>query len=435
MQILDNDGDLDIVTNNINGPAGIYRNNSHQQVNNHYLELQLTGDTLNPFAIGAKVLLQSKGKLQLNYLNAGKGFESSCLQYIHFGTGADSVIDLLQVIWPDGKSQSFTQVKTNQRINISCKDAKRESQLLIPADSSRDEQLFTDITSTIDLPYQHHENIFTDFNEQAFIPHMVSTQGPKLAVADINRDGLEDFYVCGAKGQAGSLFQQTKDGKFIATNQSLFTADAPFEDVNAVFFDADGDGDKDLYVVSGGNEARIPDSLLQDRLYINNGNGVFSKSSSLSMLKGNKSVAIAADIDHDGDADLFVGGRVIAGRYGDIPESYILLNDGKGNFHIADESAAPGLHSIGMVTDAVWTDINKDGWPDLVVAGEWMPITVFINEKGKLINSTQALGLQYTTGLWTSLHVADINNDGYEDLLAGNWGENSKLHAQPAISA
>jgi enediyne biosynthesis protein E4 len=426
---LDNDGDLDIVINNINEPATIYRNNTVQQLKNHFVEIQLKGDSLNKFAIGAKCVLQHKEKIQVDYLSAAKGFESASLQYIHFGTGADSVIDVMQVLWPDGKSQFFTNVKADQRITVSYKDAVAVHGNILPGAENDSDKIFRDITSTVMLPYQHHENNFNDFNEQAFIPHMVSTQGPKLAVADINGDGLEDFYVCGAKGQPGSLFQQTPAGKFMAVNQTLFLADAVCEDVNAVFFDADGDGDKDLYVVSGGNELQAADASLLDRLYLNDGKGNFSKSNSLPQLFGNKSVAIAADIDHDGDLDVFVGGRVVAGRYGDIPDSYILLNDGKGNFSVADESFAPGLRKTGMVTDAVWTDIDKDGWLDLVIVGEWMPITVFKNEKGKLLNYTDKAGLQNTNGLWTTIHAADINNDGTDDLLVGNWGENSKLHA------
>ncbi len=425
---LDNDGDLDVVINNINAPAGVYRNNTTQQLSNHFLDIQLKGNEQNKFGVGAKIILQQKGKIQFSYLNVTKGFESSALQYIHFGLGADSTIDLMQVIWPDGKTQSFTHVKTNQRIIVFYKNAVNGEKLLLPANKNGNAGLFTDITDSIHLDFTHRENNFNDFNVQSFIPHMVSTQGPKLAVADVNGDGLDDFYVCGAKGQPGSLFQQTSSGKFINTNRQL-SADAFCEDVNAVFFDADGDGDKDLYVVSGGNEVENNDSSLLDRLYINDGKGSFIKSNSIPRLYGNKSVAIAADIDHDGDLDLFVGGRVVAGRYGDIPDSYLLLNDGKGNFSLADKSIAPGLNKIGMVTDAVWTDINKDGWLDLVIVGEWMPITIFKNEKGKLINYSEALGLQNTTGLWTTIHATDINNDGNEDLLAGNWGENSKLHA------
>jgi len=427
---LDNDGDMDIVINNINGPAGIYRNNTVQQLANHYLEIQLNGDEQNKFGIGAKAVLRQKGKLQYGYLSATKGFESASLQYIHFGTGTDSVIDTMQVVWPDGKSQLFTNVKTDQRITVSYKNAENVQEKLLPGTGSKPaKKMFTDITASIQLPFRHQENNFNDFNVQAFIPHMVSTQGPKLAVADINGDGLEDFYVCGAMNQAGVLFKQTPSGKFIPTNQKLFAVDAGCEDVNAVFFDADGDGDKDLYVVSGGNEIQNESPSLLDRLYINDGKGNFVKSNLLPRLYGNKSVAIAADIDHDSDMDLFIGGRVVAGRYGETPDSYLLLNDGKAKFTLADETKAPGLRKIGMVTDAVWTDIDKDGWPDLVLAGEWMAVTIYKNEKGKLINHTVASGLQNTTGLWATIHVADINNDGIDDLLVGNWGENSKLHA------
>ena len=288
--------------------------------------------------------------------------------------------------------------------------------------------MFADITDAVGLPYKHRENNFNDFNIQPLIPEKVSTQGPKLAVADVNHDGLDDFYVCGAKGQPGKLFIQTGAGKFFSADENVFASDSLCEDVNAVFFDADGDGDQDLYVVSGGNETET-DISNADRLYMNDGKGKFIKSTELPLLLGNKSVAIAADIDHDGDMDLFVGGRVVAGRYGDIPKSYLLLNDGKGKFSIADERIAPGLQNIGMVTDAAWTDLDKDGWPDLVIAGEWMPITIFKNQKGKLVNATASYGLEHTKGLWTALHIADINKDGFEDILAGNRGANSKLLA------
>ncbi|MDN3659468.1 VCBS repeat-containing protein [Ferruginibacter paludis] len=426
---LDNDGDLDIVINNINEPATIYRNNTVQQQLNHFIELQLKGDDQNKFGIGAKVTLQQKANIQTSYINASKGFESASLQYIHFGTGADSIIDKIEIQWPDGKSQLLTNVKADQRLAVLYKDAGSNNNSLLPGFNTEDKKLFADITDSIQLPYKHKENNFNDFNVQAFIPHMVSTQGPKLAVADVNSDGLEDFFVCGAAGQAGALFQQNAAGKFIATNQKLFSADAACEDVNALFFDADNDGDKDLYVVTGGNEteAKVASSL--DRLYLNDGKGNFSKSATLPLLYGNKSVAVAADIDHDGDMDIFVGGRVVAGRYGDVPTSYLLINDGKGNFTIADDTKAPGLNKIGMVTDAIWTDIDKDGWQDLVIVGEWMPITLYKNQQGKLVNGTEGAGLAKTTGLWTTIHAADLNNDGTDELLAGNWGENSKLHA------
>jgi hypothetical protein len=445
---LDNDGDLDIVVNRINGPAGIYRNNSKTRTGHHYLDIRLKGEGLNSSGIGAKLVLKNKGRIQLNYASATKGFESSSLQYIHFGTGELTGIDSLQIIWPNGTEQLLKQVKTDQRLTVWQKDAApqtlqtpqipqtpqtsqtpqipRTPQTLTPEKAPP--PLFENITDSIQLPYQHHENDFNDFIQQAYLPHMVSTQGPKLAVADVNGDGLDDLFIGGAKDQPGTLFIQTQKGKFISANKELFAADAICEDVNALFFDADGDKDNDLYVVSGGNEFQNGDPSL-DRLYINDGKGKFTRSAQLPHIPGNKSVAVSADFDHDGDLDLFVGGRVVAGRYGEIPDSYLLLNDGKGNFTIADQSIAPGLRKTGMVTDATWTDIDNDGWPDLVVVGEWMPVTVYLNQKGRLINSTSELGLQNTTGWWTTIRTADIDHDGNQDLLIGNWGENSKLHA------
>ncbi|MEO6546868.1 MAG: VCBS repeat-containing protein [Ferruginibacter sp.] len=426
---LDNDGDLDIVINNINAPASIYRNNSVQQLTNHYLEIELKGDTLNKFGIGAKVALQQKKILQYGYLNATGGFESASLQYIHFGTGTDSVIDEVQVQWPNGTLQSLKNVKANQRLVLSYTNVAHQSRQLLPAaEDGLQKKIFTDITTSIQLPYRHQEDDFNDFNVQSFLPHMVSTQGPKIAVADINGDGLDDFFICGARNQGGSIFLQNSSGKFIPTNEALLNADSASEDVNATFFDADGDGDQDLFVVTGGNELQNFNASLLDRLYFNDGKGNFIKSALLPPMNGNNSVAVAADVDHDGDMDLFIGGRVVAGKYGVIPDSYLLMNDGKGTFTMANESQAPGLRKAGMVTDAVWADIDKDGWPDLVIAGEWMPLTIFKNMNGTLINNTTALGLQNTTGLWNTVHAADINNDGAIDLLAGNLGENSKLH-------
>ncbi|MEO5889188.1 MAG: VCBS repeat-containing protein, partial [Ferruginibacter sp.] len=324
---LDNDGDLDIVVNNINERATIYRNNTMQQLDNHFLEVQLTGAAQNKFGVGTKVILQLNDKIQTGYLNATKGFESASLQYIYFGTGADSVINKMEVLWPDGKSQLLNNVKTNQRLTLSYDNAvNRNAQLLPSAGKDSGKKIFTDISNGVQLVYKHQENNFNDFNEQAFIPHMISTQGPKLAVADINGDGLDDFFVGGSKGQPGSLFQQTHAGKFVETNQLLFSVDAACEDANAIFFDADGDGYKDLLVVSGGNEIEKNDASSLDRLYINDGKGKFIKSVAFPALYGNKSVAVAADLDHDGDMDLFIGGRVVARRYGEIPDSWLLVN-------------------------------------------------------------------------------------------------------------
>lgn len=425
---LDNDGDLDIIINNINTPASIYQNNADSEKNNSYLNIQLKGEGSNTFGYGAKLIIKNKGEMQLSHVTATRGFESSSVTSVHFGLGQNSKVDTVQIIWPDSKTQTLTNVTANQPLILYQKNAQLSEKNLLPR-AGDIHTLFTNLTDSILVDYKHKENSFVDFNAQQLIPHEVSTQGPKMAVADINGDGLDDLFMGGAKGQAGKLFQQTLNADFVSTNELLLNADARCEDVNAVFFDADGDRDNDLYVVSGGNELSGKDSALLDRLYINDGKGNFSKSTSLPLIFGNKSVAAVDDIDGDGDMDLFVGGRVVAGAYGLIPDSYLLLNNGKGVFSVADENSAPGLRNIGMVTDAVWTDIDKDGWKDLAVVGEWIPITIYKNKKGILTNVTDKLGLRNTTGLWMTIASADIDKDGYEDLLVGNWGENSKLKA------
>ena len=427
---LDNDGDLDLAVNNINEPAFIYRNNTAEQSVNNYIQIELKGFAANPFAIGAKVLLKQKDTLQMGYVSTTKGFQSSSLQYVHFGTGIHTFIDTVQVIWPDGNVQTLLHVKANQKLTISYQPGtiNQYASVLPVADTLKHHQLFTEITNQINLPYRHIENDFNDFNTQAFIPHKLSTEGPKMAVADVNNDGLDDFFVCGAKGKRSYLFIQNNQGTFKSSNDLVWIADSLSEDVNALFFDADGDADKDLYVITGGNETESsPENL--DRLYINDGKGTFKKSSTLPPLYGNKSVAVTADIDHDGDMDLFIGGRVVAGKYGEIPTSYLLVNNGRGVFSIADNALAPGLQKAGMITGAAFFDVDKDGWQDLILAGAWMPITIFKNNQGTFTNQTIKYGLQQTTGLWTTLSIADINNDGMEDVLLGNWGENSKLTA------
>lgn len=424
---LDNDGDLDLVVNTVNSEAMIYRNNGTP---GHYLDIQLTGPPSNPLAIGAKVILKNNGELQLDHLTPTHGFESSCLQYLHFGLGSHTTVDTLQVIWPDGASQLLTHINANQRLTLNYRDAKPDQPLLLP--SMPTAPLLTNITDSIAFPGQRIPSGYNDFDRQPLLPHQLSTRGPKLAVADINGDGLDDLFICGNSRQPGSLFLQLPSGKFQPVNQPLFQADAICEDADAVFFDANGDGHPDLVVVSGGNQYLDGSAALTDRLYINDGKGNFHKGPALPVIPENKSVVVAADIDGDGDIDLFIGGSSVTDHYGEAPLSYLLLNDGRGNFTRAEEAKAPGLAHIGMVTAATFTDIDKDGWPDLVIAGEWMPITVFKNQHGRLQNITTELGLQHTTGWWTTIRTADLNGDGWEDLLAGNWGENSKLHASPA---
>lgn len=449
---LDNDGDLDLVTNAMNRPAGVYRNNASEQGHPHFLTVHLQGEGANRFGIGAKVVVKHRAdgsagqsgpnRLQLNYQTTSRGFESGSTVGLHFGLGEATRIDSLEVIWPDGRTQLLTGVPANRQLTLRQRDARPARPVLLPtAPADRGNALFVDATRAVSLPYKHHENNFVDFGQQPLLPHQLSTQGPKLAVADVNGDQLDDVYVGGARGQPGQLFQQVPGNgpaRFVATNGPLFAADSVSEEVNALFFDANGDGAPDLYVVCGGNEFEGKFAPLLDRLYLNDGRGHFTKTTEatiarLPALYGNKSVAVAADVDHDGDQDLFVGGRVVADQYGLLPTSYLLLNNGKGQFTVAPDASAPGLKSIGLVTDAVWSDIDHDGWPDLVVVGEWMPVTVFKNRKGRLTNQTADAGLAATSGLWQTVRAVDLDGDGDEDLLGGNWGENTKLSASSAF--
>ena len=424
---LDNDGDLDIVINNINEPASIYQNQTNQQSNNHYLEIQLEGDEQNRFGIGTKVVViqQDKG-IQLSYLNTTKGFESSSLQYIHFGVGIDSIVASIKVIWPDGKIQILNNVKTNQRLLLSYYNATEDPSLRSTTKKNNPAVVFENISALIDLPFKHKENNFNDFDQQPLIPHQLSTRGPKLAVADVNGDGLEDFYIGGAKQQAGKLFIQTKESRFISSNENLLRSDSASEDVDALFFDADNDKDQDLYVVSGGNEYRKGATELNDRLYINDGKGNFSKSNTIPEILSNKSCIASADIDGDGDIDLFIGATSNENDYGTIPDSYLLINEGNTNFKLDSEK---GLKNIGMITACAFGDFDNDKDPDLLVVGEWMAPVIFENDKGKFRLAADKFKKENHSGWWQSISLADINKDGAIDIIAGNYGLNSKLHA------
>ena len=429
-----NDGSLDLVVNNMNSPAVIYRNNiRNERPEFHYLNIQLKAPSPNTFAIGAKVFLFVDGKPMYQELQPVKGFMSSVEPILHYGLGEKMLIDSMIIIWPNNRYQELFKVKTDQKLQVNYDAAKTigiasQFDFIQNLLHQSDESPFLDISSKLGIEFKHQENTsFNDFDKQLLIPHQVSTQGPKIAVGDVNGDGLEDFFVCGAKNQPSQLFIQQANGKFLPTNDSSFIRDAACEKVDAIFFDADNDGDLDLYVVSGGNEYSDESDALQDRLYLNDGKGNFKRSLTLPHMSGNKSVVRAADYDGDGYADLLVGGRANSRFYGEIPTSYLLHNDGKGNFRIVTDSIAEGLSRIGMVTDACWTDINRDGKPDLVVVGEWMPPSVFINKNGKL--TLQHSTLDQLTGWWTCIKNVDIDGDGFDDLLLGNYGLNSKLKA------
>jgi len=433
---LDGDGDLELVTNNMNEPAGIYQNNTREQFpSNHFLTVQLKGPSPNTFGIGTKIFLFSGGQVQFRELQPERGFMSSCEPLLHFGTG-EKQVDSIVVLWPNNRYQTLRHQAVDQKLVLNYTGTTtipvaNYSKFINALLHTKQAVAFTDITEQSGLQYAHKENkSFVDFSLQWLMPHELSTLGPRIAVADVNGDGREDFFVGGAKGQGGKLFLQQADARFAASADSaVFLQDRNCEDVDALFFDCNGDGYPDLYVCSGGNEYSGQAPELRDRLYINDGKGNFQKSLTMPALYENKSVVRAADYDHDGDIDLFIGGRADARIYGMPPTSYLLNNDGKGNFTIVTSKVAEGLEHLGLITDAVWTDVQKDGWPDLIVTGEWMQPTLFINHKGTFTRKTLTANDKSLSGWWCSLYASDVNGDGLEDLLMGNFGLNSKLTA------
>src|SRR5258706_1652213 len=382
---LDNDGDLDLITNNIDQEAFVYKNNSNEQFKNNYLTLRLKGEAKNRFGIGSKLKIYFDGKIAFKEANPTRGFQSSVDFDLEIGLGKSTVADSIQIIWPSGETQPIKSVKSNQLLVLEEKNAVNNYNYnqYVPA------KYFVQDTKQA-ITFRHKEDEFIDFGVQSFLPGLLSTQGPHMAKADVNGDGLEDIFIGGASGQAGALFVQDKKGEFRNTAQPAFLKDSLPEDIDAVFFDADEDGDNDLFVVSGGNAFKESSPELQCRLYLNDSKGHFTlKLNAVPQVFVNASCVKPADIDGDGDIDVFVGGRVIPGKYPETPNSYLLLNDGKGNFTDKTASLAPGLQNAGMVTDAIWVDLNNDKQKDLIVVGEWMPIKVFINEKGKLTDKTE----------------------------------------------
>jgi enediyne biosynthesis protein E4 len=416
----DNDGDIDIAINAVNAPAVIYKNNS---IKKNYISLSFDGDGLNTKGIGVKAYLFTGNKLQYQQLMLTRGFQSSSEPRLHFGLDSSAILDSMLIVWPDQKFQLLKDVAANKQLIINKKEAYsffKKDYYFKPS-----KELFEDISNRINLNWTHRENEFVDFNIQYLIPHAQSTRGPKIAVGDVNGDGLDDFYACGAKGQPGSLMIQRQDGTFMSSDTALFNRFAICEDVDAEFFDANGDGFLDLWVVSGGNEMPVNEIASADRLFINDGKGHFSfASGSIPHLFENKSCVATADIDKDGDNDVFVGFLSDPLKFGIPQNSYLYLNDGKANFSIASKETI-NLLKIGMVTSASFADVNNDQWPDLIAAGEWMPVKVYINNKGKF----SAGDILQSTGLWQTIYATDVNGDGFMDILAGNWGHNSKLYA------
>ena len=418
----DNDGDLDLVVSNLDQVASVYRNTQREKhpLTSNYLRLKLQGTPLNQSAWGSKVEVRYEGIVQSKYKTTIHGFQSSMEDILHFGLDSTKVIDTLIVHWPDGKASMQTGLKSNQVLQVDYRNAS-----FFPEKNKTVKTVFKEVRNKIN--YQHVENDFVDFNHEPLLPHKLSQEGPGMAVGDVNGDGREDLFIGGALLKSGKVFLQTVGGSF--DSHDLSAEDIETEDMGALFFDADNDGDLDLYVVSGGNEYNAHHRHYQDRIYFNNGKGIFTKNDeALPVTNASGSCVVAADYDHDGDLDLFVGGRVLPGSYPKSPRSYLLNNDGTGNFLDVTAKVAADLEQPGMVTSALWTDFDKDSWMDLVLVGEYMPVSFFRNVEGKKFIRHDS-GLTDTEGWWKSITAGDFDNDGDMDYLAGNFGVNSHYRA------
>jgi enediyne biosynthesis protein E4 len=426
---LDNDGDLDLVTNNINQRAFILKNRTTERLKYHFLKVKLVGDKGNTYGIGAKVTIYQKGKLQMQAQQPTRGFQSSVEPLLNFGLKSDKKIDSLVVTWQDGRKQIVIHPATDKLLVLNQKDASNPTKnagIAVKAPT-----LLQDISEKVNLNFQHIENPFYDVDKEKLIPHFLSTEGPKIAVGDVNGDKLEDFYIGAAQRGIGKLFLQQQNGGFVSKADAFANNRANSvnlcDEVGAAFFDADGDKDLDLYVVSGGNDL----GLAADKLYFNDGKGRFTLADTAFaptlVTFHNGSCVKPCDFDGDGDIDLFVGSRADVLHYGLNAASFLLMNDGKGHFKNVSAQFASEISELGMVTDAVWTDMNDDKKPDLVVVGEWMPITIFYNE-GQTFRKVQ---MEHTAGFWNTIAAADLDRDGDMDLIIGNLGLNTNLQASP----
>lgn len=412
---LDKDGDLDLVINNQMDNVSLYKNNQ----TNNYLTIALQGTNTNPNAIGASVYVYTKGRMQSVSQFPSRGFQSSVSSNLHFGLKGYSLVDSITVQWPTRKVSTLKNIAVNQILNISIEDANKEEIV----ESTASKQLLN--ATAFGIRYRHKETVFNDYKLQLLLPQKQSEKGAALSVADVNKDGLDDFFVGNAKGAAAKLFLQQKNGTFSETSRAVFENDKDYEDSTSIFFDFDNDGDQDLYVASGSYEDVVNSDYLLDRLYVNDGTGTFSKATTFNASKSLSSVVKACDFDQDGDLDLFIGGGVIPGKY---PLSYSskLWRNNDGVFEDITKKKAEDFEQLRMVNDAIFTDFNGDGTKDLIVVGEWMPVAMFANTNGRFESVNEEI-LSGFSGWFYTVKAADINNDGLEDYVVGNIGANNKF--------
>lgn len=415
---LDNDGDLDIVVNNINEDVFILEN---QSKNSNYLKLKLKGPDDNKFGIGAKIFLYSKMGSQILENYTSNGYLSSSSNNLHFGLAKDSIIDSLQIIWPDKKNETIKKIKVNQEITLLHTNSK-----LLPEENENNPYSLKFINDTL-INFVHNEKTTLDYSKEPLIPFAASNEGPTISVSDINNDGLDDFFIGGAKMQSSHIYIQNEGGDFTDQQTELFNKDAINEDVASIFLDANGDEFLDLLVASGGNEFKSG-LAITPRLYINN-KGVFSKdSTAFAGIELNASDITSYDFDQDGDVDVVLSADQVPSEYGKTPQQYFLRNDGNGKFTNAIDEVAPTLKNLGNIKSMVWEDVNGDQLKDLIVVGHWMPISIFIND-GKELKPPRNSTLNNSEGWWNSILFFDVDNDGDSDMVCGNWGENTKFRA------
>jgi hypothetical protein len=414
---LDNDGDLDMVLNNMNDVAHVYQNNSEKINQANYLRIKTFDESGRSTRNTRVEIYYAEGGYQLGELSPVRGYMSQSEDLIHFGLGSVSRIDKVLITWPGGAQTTLNDITANQTLDVDM------AKSIKAAPRVKESTLFTKDKNSL-VEHVHEENIYDDYKDEVLLPHRMSHLGPHVSTADVNKDGLDDFFIGGPVGSKDKLYLSS--GNQYQLKSGPWSAHGHQEALGSCFFDLDGDKDLDLYVAAGGNEEPSGSEFHQDRLYINN-NGNFTEGTLPEMRTSNSCVK-AADFDGDCDFDLFVGGRQLPGKYPHPTSSHILTNDG-GKLADVSTDIAPGLSNIGMVTDALWTDFDKDGDDDLVMVGEWMPITVFLNTNGKFTDATEEVGLAHTTGWWNTIEQADMDADGDLDLIAGNLGTNIKYQA------